>query len=235
MRESRTFADFVLSPSGFISWLGGGLVVNILSGVIAMVWDTAVWQLGWVLSLVALLWGVYLARRRVEPKVLVPEEQQPRRYRGLVLLVGTGRPGEDPMSQSAGDAINYHIGAGAESGLEVCWLLASGGEKGSLPVALKLKEACEAKNIRAYTRTVGDAFSVQESYDLVRRIYEQEIPKAGLSEDEVIADYTGGVKPMTAGMVLACDDKRPMQYMYGRKKGIASVPRQVEFMRRRRR
>jgi hypothetical protein len=30
---------------------------------------------------------------------------------------------------------------------------------------------------------------------------------------EVIADITGATKPMTAGMVLACGRRRPMQYM----------------------
>ncbi len=238
MKESRTFADFLRSPpggrAGFVSWLGGGIVANLLAGITMLLWNSLVGQAVWILSLVILLWGTYLVWRREKPKVLVPEEQQPRRYRGLVVLVGKGRPGDDPMKQSARDAIHYHSG-GAGSGLEVCWLLASGGENGSLPVAQKLKQECEKLNIKAYTPTVGDAFSVQESYDLVRRIYKEEVPKAGLLEDEVIADFTGGVKPMSAGMILACGDKRPMQYVYGYKPGIASVPRRVEFTRRRRR
>jgi hypothetical protein len=61
------------------------------------------------------------------------------------------------------------------------------------------------------------------------------VPKASLSEREVIADFTGGVKPMSAGMILACGDRRPMQYMYGRKEGIASIPRIIEFAQRGRR
>jgi CRISPR/Cas system-associated protein Csm6 len=157
------------------------------------------------------------------------------KHRGLIVLVGTGRPGEDPMSQSAGIAIEYHMSAGQESGLEMCWLIATAGESGSLPIAQKLKEACQARNVKADIRTVSDPFSVQESYDLVQRIYDEEVPKASLSEREVIADFTGGVKPMSAGMILACGDRRPMQYMYGRKEGIASIPRIIEFAQRGRR
>jgi hypothetical protein len=228
------FADFLLAPprgwAGVICWVGGGIVGNVAAGIITLVWGRAAWQLGlWILSIVVLIWGTYLGWRRVQPFVLVPEDQRPTKHRGLVVLVGTGRPGEDPMRQSAGNAVEYHTAAGEEVGLEVCWLVASGGETGSLPVAEKLREACEARNVRAHIRTVADAFSVQESYDLVQRIYAEEVPRAGLSEQEVIADFTGGVKPMSAGMILACGDHRPMQYMYGRKEGIASVPRLVEF------
>ena len=43
------------------------------------------------------------------------------------------------------------------------------------------------------------------------------------------ADFTGGTKPMSAGMILACGEARPMQYTYGRKDGVASVPRRVDL------
>jgi hypothetical protein len=231
---SRSFPDFLLAPprgwAGVVSWLGVGVAGNLVAGVITLVWGTSTWQVGvWLLSIMVLLGGIYLAWRRVEPLVLVPENQRPAKHRGLIVLVGTGRPNEDPMRQSAWDAIEYHMSAGHEPGLETCWLVASGGETGSLPIAQKLKEACEVRNVTAHIRAVSDPFSVQESYDLMQRIYEEEIPRAGLNEQEVIADFTGGVKPMSAGMILSCGDRRPMQYMTGRKEGIASTPRLVEF------
>ena len=54
----------------------------------------------------------------------------------------------------------------------------------------------------------------QKSYYLVRSIYE-EAKAFGLSEGDVIADYTGGTKSMTAGMVLACStsEERDAEYM----------------------
>jgi hypothetical protein len=65
---------------------------------------------------------------------------------------------------------------------------------------------------------------------LVYRIYVQSAAEKGLTPGQIIADYTGGTKPMSAGMVLACREQRwPMEYMTGGKKGIASVPLLVRF------
>jgi hypothetical protein len=42
-----------------------------------------------------------------------------------------------------------------------------------------------------------------EAYHAVRKILEEEAPKMGLKPEDVIADITGGLKPLTAGMILA--------------------------------
>jgi hypothetical protein len=163
-------------------------------------------------------------------RVLVPDDQQPTKYRGLMVIVGTGRPGEDPLSQSAGLAIDYHTAnRPGERGLEVCWLICSGGQHGSLDVAQTLQAICKERGLQAYLRPIGDPFSVQDSYNLIQRIYTDEVPDVGLNEAEVIADFTGGTKPMSAGMILACGERRSMQYMTGRKVGIASVPQLIRF------
>jgi hypothetical protein len=229
MVQRRRFSDFLASPPrgwvGIISLLGFGVVGNLVAGLITLVAETSAWQLIlWVLSILAVIWGAFAVWSRTKPLVLVPEDQRPSKHRGLILLVGTGRPGEDPMQQSAGIAITYH-----QPVLKTCWLIATAGEGGSLPIAETLAEQCRIASIQPHIRTVADPFSVQESYNLVERIYTQEVPRAGLTKHQVIADFTGGVKPMSAGMILACGETRPMQYMYGRKKGIASVPRLIEF------
>jgi hypothetical protein len=212
-----------------MSLLGFGIVGNLVAGLITLVAETSAWQLTlWVLSILGVIWGAFAVWRRTKPLVLVPEDQRPSKHRGLIVLVGTGRPGEDPMQQSAGIAITYH-----QPVLKTCWLIATAGEGGSLPVAQKLEEQCRLAGIQPHVLAVADPFSVQESYDLVVHIYTQEVSKASLTEDQVIADFTGAVKPMSAGMILACGETRPMQYMYGRKKGIASVPRLIEFQSRR--
>jgi hypothetical protein len=174
---------------------------------------------------------VPLEPERARGRVLVPEDERPAKYRGLIILVGTGRPGEPPMRQAAWKTIEHHLSSADEPGLETCWLIASKGEKGSVPIAQQYKAACEDREVTAYVRAV-DAFDLQAAYDVVQRIYEEEVPRAGLTEQEVICDFTGGTKLMSAGMILACDDRRPMQYMYGRKTGIASVPTRVPFTRR---
>lgn len=38
----------------------------------------------------------------------------------------------------------------------------------------------------------------------VEAIYQERVPAAGLAPEDVIADITGGLKPMTSGMTLAC-------------------------------
>jgi hypothetical protein len=60
---------------------------------------------------------------------------------------------------------------------------------------------------------VLDPTHVEETFALVNWIYTHELVAASLEEREVIADITGATKPMTAGMVLACGRRRPMQYM----------------------
>jgi hypothetical protein len=160
--------------------------------------------------------------------VLVPEEDLPEKHRGLIVIVGTGRPGEDPFAQSAWKAIEYHLSD--DAGLAYCWLIATTGTTGSLPTAQVLRERCQEKGVVARVCPVNDPFGVQESYKVVLQIYTQYVPKVGLSEREVIADFTGGTKPMSVGMVLACGDRRSMQYMYGRKRGVASIPRLIEFV-----
>ena len=160
-----------------------------------------------------------------------PSEDRPEKYRGLILLIGIGRPGEDPMNQSAGDAINYHLSLNKrDTGLEYCWLIASEGPEGSEPVAEKIKVACEKLAVRAKICLIGDPFDPQHTYDVVQRIYWKDVPEAGLRQEDVIADFTGGVKPMSVGMLLACGARRAMEYFTGRKKGVPSIPRIIRFI-----
>jgi hypothetical protein len=233
------FADFLNDPATgwtrVIVTQGIGLAINLIATLIAVASGDWRWLSLWVLSMIALVLGLYMIRRQSEPLILVPENEQPMKQRGLIILVGTGRPGEDPMKQSAGIAITYHSALPGEgAGLKTCWLVASGGEGGALPVAQTLKKQCESRQVTAFIHET-DAFDVQATYEVVQKIYADEVPRAGLAEQEVIADITGGTKPMTVGMALACGDRRSMQYMYGRKEGIASIPRLIRFAPRRRR
>lgn len=163
------------------------------------------------------------------PRSLVPETQRPPRHPGLVVLVGPGRPGDDPLNQSAIHAIRYHHDTASIAGLRVCWLLASGGQHGSLAVAEALQVECARLGVIARIWAISDPFSVQSSYETVQRVFSHDVPRYDLVEEQVICDFTGGTKPMTAGMILACSGRRTMQYMTGGKAGIASVPLLVSF------
>ena len=197
------------------------------------------------------LWALSVVlREKQEPLVLVPRDARPARMPGLIALVGRGRPGERPEieRQAAAQAIRYHMGedgGGAETVLKVCWLVASTGEKGSMSMAREIRKMCEKPGCTIEIREVGNPFSVQDTYDVVQRIYNEEIygenlKELALSPDQVICDFTSGTAPMTAGMVLACGRYRPMQYMTGRparggELEIASVPLLIEFRPTRRR
>lgn len=112
--------------------------------------------------------------------------------------------------------------------LRYCWLIGSHG--GSLPQAEAIKTHYADSGLSIEVRPVYDAFGVQETYDLVRRIYEVEACKIGLRPQNVIADFTGGTKTMSTGMLLACAQlQAPMQYMLGRRDGKPSEPRRIDF------
>ena len=321
-----------------ISGLLAPLITNLASSWMEQTWGQTTAQLA---QLVALLLAAMVAlgalalalRTRPQDVALVSRDAQPPRCRGLIALVGPGRRDDDPMQQAAVRAIEYHL---ADKGdLQVCWLIASSGEGGSVPVAERIRRAYEER-CQIFIREVGNAFAVQQTYDVVRRIYERELDSAGQERDvargevewarllhlrrvlatrfnkselrtlcfglgiaherlpgetiqdmalellnycdrrrrvdqlveigqrmrpdvswepdaapplarggatetpsppegitlrpeQVMADFTGGTKPMTAGMVLACGHDRPMQYTTGYKPGIASTPLLVQF------
>lgn len=225
MREHRGLVLLLLS--GFVI----PLLTNLLSSWLEKTFGQSSAQMLQLLAVgfavAVALWVLYLALRQERQRwVLVPREQQPPRYPGLIVLVGPGRPEEDPLKGPTGPAIEYHL-ASDEQGqtLRVCWLLAS---SQGVPVAEAFREQYESR-CRVLVRQVHEAFDVQETYEAIRRIYFEEAQAEGLSPEQVIADFTGGTKPMSAGMVLACGDRWPMQYLTGRKEGVLSTPVFVQF------
>lgn len=181
-------------------------------------------------ALIVGLWVLHLALGRREPLELVAEEERPPRYPGLIVLVGTGRKDAEPDELSHNLAIEYHLNCEEADGdvLRVCWLIATSGVRGSVPVAREVRERYSDR-CQLHIRVLNSAFDVQEMYQLVRRIYTEEAAEHGLAPQQIIADFTGGTKPMSAGMILACQDRWPMQYMFGRKGEVASTPLLVRF------
>lgn len=236
------FLDTLRRRTDVIPPIVGGFLIPLLtelaSALLQATWAKGViglirWS-GLIIAAVLILMAIV---RALKPQLdLVPETQKPELHSGLIVLVGTGRnETANPMKEPAVPAIEYHLGTPDTRGpLKACWLIATMGEKGSLPRARAIKAAFADRIKDIYIRTLADPFSVQEAHDCVEKIYSEEIEQAGLTESQVIADFTGGVKPMSAGMILACRERRAMQYMYGRKREIASVPRLIEFQPRRR-
>jgi hypothetical protein len=180
------------------------------------------------------LWVFYRVLGSAEAVELVPEEARPPRFPGLIVLVGTGKKGARPEGLSHNVAIEYHLDceeAGGEA-LRVCWLIASAGEMGSVPIARAVRERYRDR-CELVIREIKSAFDVEGAYDVIRQIYTKDATEYGLSTDQIIADFTGGTKPMSVGMALACRSRWPMQYTTGGREDIASVPVKVRFKRTR--
>jgi hypothetical protein len=143
----------------------------------------------------------------------VPRRQQPEGKRGLILLVSN--------PNSALFAIEYHLQKGT---LELVWLLPSDGSDeptfgaGSYPAAQTIQQGCQTLMVRypqrrlqiEIHRTGVSPSDSQDTYDAVNRIFRQ----SGYEPYEVIADFTGGTKPMAVGMIMAClPAERELEYV----------------------
>jgi hypothetical protein len=182
-----------------------------LTVAITVVYDTikersglvGAWILAVCLLAVAMATVMYqLVHRRAVGRVVISEER-PEPREGLIVLVSPG-PRTAPAS------IEHHCEPGR---LLALWLIAS---VESLPTARGLADEYRdrVEEIRLGKDYLVDPDQMQDTYAVVERIFQEEAPALGLSAEQVIADITGGMKPMTAGMALAClAQGRDMQYM----------------------
>ncbi len=118
--------------------------------------------------------------------------------------------------------IEHHL-----SQLRHCWLIST---TDSLSTADQLEqlghEMWPQVDIYSGQQYKVDPESLESSYNMVERIFSKEAPDHGLSEVELIADLTGGTKPMTAGMTLACTAPgRRMQYVKSQRTADGKVVR----------
>ena len=126
-----------------------------------------------------------------------------KQYKGMIVFASAG------TNPSAINAITEHI-----DNLEKCWVITGDEDTvtGSLANALSLKdvfkEELEKKPdggkdfFEIKKLTVDKAYNPSAVYDMVENIFSN-LPE-GIKETDVISDYTGGTKSMSAGMILAC-------------------------------
>jgi hypothetical protein len=164
-------------------------------------------QGGYLLALVALIvaGAVLIAssiRQRVIGRVEIAEALKPGPRAGLIVLVG-------PTPAAAPASIEYHLPA-----LRHCWLIATGD---SLKTAAELYDQYRDRVPHIHwgqPNYAVDPDQMASTYKLVVRILDEEAVEAGLQRGDVIADITGGTKPMTSGVAIACLARdRDMQYM----------------------
>jgi len=121
--------------------------------------------------------------------------------------------------KSAKFAIDYHQNKGT---LEKIFLIPSNDQDinrfgdSSLPMAEKIADMC-ITNIPhlkiEVIRTGVSPAEAQDTFDIVNRIFRT----SGYEPDEIIADFTGGTKPMAVGMIMAClPSQRELEYVSSR-------------------
>ena len=69
-----------------------------------------------------------------------------------------------------------------------------------------LQAHAQAVGVRSHWLDLSDEYDVKGCYDLVREVLLAAAPQRQLRLSDLAADITGGTKPMTAAMVLACID-----------------------------
>jgi hypothetical protein len=134
-------------------------------------------------------------RQRRTVRAVVDESRLAPPHAGLIWLFGPG-PFEHLIF-----ALNHHRAGG---GGGHCWLVM---QEDFPPVMTKLGELSRRLAEEGVATQVHPVYvkqpDVRAAYQAVRAVFEREAAEEGLSPDQVIADITGGTKPLTAGMVLA--------------------------------
>lgn len=206
------------------------ILTNLLSTLLVEVigkTPTQILQLIVILVLVMTLVWIFSRFLRQKAKIWVPvqRELQPGPAIGLIVLVGPGGAQRDPLAGSEGPAIEYHLGSDPDHPiLKECWLVSS---KEAVPVAVVIQKKYESR-CHIVIREISNAFDIQETYLLVRKILTQEAMSSGLTPEQLILDFTGGSKPMSVAMVLACQDQYPMQYVV-KMPGTVSAPKIITY------
>ena len=209
MTNRRTeFFDIFLrgagpSPELLAAFALGLLVVGLFSNLIYDLTTTPGCSLtmAWrpVIASVALTGLAYLLyqrdrRSRRGMGVEVDESRQAPPRAGLIWLLGPGR--FDHLLF----ALEHHRKGG---GATHCWLVMQDTERVQQAFSQLSPQLLERGMATRLHPVYIQQLEVQASYRAVRAIFDREAAEEGIDPEQIIADMTGGTKPLTAGMVLA--------------------------------
>jgi hypothetical protein len=183
-------------------------------------------------GIVALLWIWQKDQFNIERMHINSRElRQPERKRGLILLMSN--------PDSAMRAIEYHFKDGP---LETVWVIPSNNheeDKFGSPTATtveQIKDRCKALTAKTNRtlkvisdRSVSPA-DAQDTFDCVNGIF-RNCRGRGWAPVDLIADFTGGTKPMTVGMIMACLPRaRELEYIpYHPQKKLMNGPYLIDY------
>jgi hypothetical protein len=210
VRERREILNFLRAflqgaeptPELLGAFILGLIVANALAQLVydlAMAPETlpTLWRPA--LIIIVLTGAAYLLYRRDRQRartmhVYVDENRLAPPHAGIVWLFGPGR-----FDHLLFALEHHHKGGGASH----CWLVMQNTEPAQRTYSQLLQQLPE-KGLNTQLHPVYiPQLEAGDAYQAVRRVFEEEAPKVGLKPEDVIADITGGLKPLTAGMILA--------------------------------
>src|SRR5581483_818449 len=178
---------------GVLSWFVQGILPNLLAPII----QANLARATSFLVILAVLWVALhlilrLAARRARSKLEVDQRPQVEARRGLIVFASPG----DRVTP-AENAVKAHLAK-----LEHCWIIVGPALPGKGQTArdnagkIARDYAGKKQGLKFYILDVDDEHNPEKVFRLVQSVYDQ-ARTLGLSESELIADYTGGTKSMT--------------------------------------
>ncbi len=174
-----------------------------------------------VILLFANAYVVRMRHRIAAAERIIAERSHPGRRQGLVVMV--------TRAPTAGKALAYH-----HDTLQHLWMIVTPDMRDE---ANQLRKQAEGQGVKCHPLDLANEYDASGCYRLVRSVFEVLAGQTGLAPGDVIADMTGGTKPMTAGMVLACTDLKaalehvPTQFVGAGQPTIPLDPIEVVFGR----
>lgn len=180
------FSNLVFSAAYDSAHLAGESVLRTLAVIAVCV----------ALAYLAYRYDLYRAWHTRRFSATFDESKLAEPHAGLIWLLG---PGAIDLPRFA---IQYHHVTEAAERLQHCWLLITPQSREMFDrLAALLKDWGYAVTLHPIEL---EAPTIEATYRAVDAIYQEAASEYGLQPDQIIADLTGGLKTMTAGMVLAC-------------------------------
>lgn len=208
---SEVFELFFTPRFPVLFLLGAALLAvigNVITDLVKSYLGDTQWHLWLILGVavallatvvyLALAIGFLRARLFTKREYAVIDIPHPARRKGLIAFVS--------LTQRAHleKAIAYHREA-----LERVWLIAT---KDVEAAAYELKRGYETPQLSVDVISLDNQWDLLRCKEVVERVYRERL--GALTEEDVIADFTGGTKPMTVGMIFACmTPARKLEYV----------------------
>lgn len=185
----------------------GALALGVVSNLIfsltfdpsSYTWVGAVRVLGLGAGLVALAYLLYHFDpndRKLQIVATFDENRGIEPHPGLILLLSPGR------TDLALFTLHHHAAGSETRRLRHCWVVTTPGAKAAFDeLQAQVERADLALELHAVP--IREA-TIEASYRAVRAVHASLAQLCGVQPDDVVSDLTGGLKTMTAGMVLAC-------------------------------